>query len=105
MPYGRIRERDLAIPALAAAAAAGGEITMTDLIAEMVNLFQPQGEDAVLIEGRADTKFTQKVRNLVSHRNGPDSIFSKGYATYHAASESIRVTDAGRRFLDQVPDE
>lgn len=106
MPYGRIRERDLVIPALGAAAAStGGEITMTDLIAEMVDLFQPQGEDAALIEGRADTKFTQKVRNLVSHRSGPNSMFSKAYATYHAPSESIRVTDAGRQFLGQVPEE
>ena len=106
MAYGRIRERDLIIPAIQAAAAkAGGEITTTELIAEMVDIFQPQGEDANLIEGRADTKFTQKVRNLVSHRAGPKSMFTKGYATYHPDSESIRITDDGRKFLNQVPDE
>lgn len=106
MSFGRVPEPDIVIPALRAAAASpGGEITTTALIAKMVDLFQPQGEDAELIEGRADTKFTQKVRNLISHRSGPTSMFSKGYATYHAASESIRVTDQGRQFLSQVPGE
>jgi hypothetical protein len=94
------------IPALRALdASPGGEITTTALITEMVDLFQPQGEDAILIEGRVDTKFTQKVRNLISHRAGPNSMFSKGYATYHADTESIRITDQGRHFLSQVPDE
>lgn len=103
---GRIRERDLIIPALRAAAASpAGEIHMTNLIDELTNEFQPQGEDAELIQGRNDSKFSQKVRNLVSHREGATSMFFKGYATYHAQSESISITDAGRDFLDQVPDE
>lgn len=77
---------------------------MTDLIGEMEAHFQPVGEDAQIIDGRHDTKFSQKVRNLVSHREGGASMFTKGYAIYHPESESIEITDEGRAFLDQVPD-
>ncbi|MBO0661185.1 hypothetical protein LQ948_01240 [Jiella sp. MQZ9-1] len=101
---GRIRERDLLIPALhAAEASPGGEITTARLIEVLTDEFCPQGKDAEIIEGRHDTYFSQKVRNLVSHRDARTSIFAKGYATYHADSESIRITDAGRVFLSQVP--
>lgn len=99
----RVREFELAIPALEAAGRNGGTITMTDLIAEMEAHFQPEGEDTDIIEGRSDSKFSQKVRNLVSHREAASSMFTKGYAVYHPETESIEITDTGREFLDQVP--
>ena len=106
MAFGRIRERDLIIPALRAAAAEpGGEIHMTKLIEILIDEFQPDGEDAAIIEGRNDSKFSQKVRNLVSHRETPTSMFARGYATHLAGTESIKITDLGNKFLDQVPDE
>lgn len=101
-----IRERDLVIPALRAAAARqDGEVRTADLIEALTAEFQPEGRDAEILEGRQDTYFSQKVRNLVSHRNGASSMFSKGYATYHPETESIRITDAGLAFLNQVPEE
>lgn len=100
----RVRERDLAIPALRAAAARGGEISTKHLIDELTQRFEPSGIDAEILEGRHDTYFSQKVRNLISHRDTGSSIFAMGYATYHAPSESIALTDAGRAFLDQVPE-
>lgn len=100
----RIGERDLVIPALRAAVDAGGEITMTTLTAELTSQFQPDGEDAEIILGRQDSKFSQKVRNLVSHRTVSTSMFEKGYATYSPEGESIAITEAGLRFLDQVPE-
>jgi len=99
----RVRERDLVIPALRAAAARGGEITMTQLIEDLTGEFEPSGVDAEILEGRTDSHFSQKVRNLVSHRETGTSMFTKGYAEYHAPSESISLTDAGKAFLDQVP--
>jgi len=105
MSINRIRERELIIPALRAAAVQpGGEIEMTKLIAELTDEFQPGGEDAEIIQGRNDSKFSQKVRNLVSHRDSSTSMFTKGYATYQPEAESIRITELGRKFLDQVPD-
>lgn len=42
-------------------------ITTSQLIMELTAIFNPQGEDAEILEGRNDTKFSQKVRNLKSH--------------------------------------
>lgn len=100
----RIRERDLVIPALKAAASNGGTISMSELIDEMIAEFDPSGEDSEIREGRRDSKFSQKVRNLVSHREVSSSMFSRGYATYHKDIESREITDSGRAFLAQVPD-
>ena len=100
----RVRERDLVIPALRAAVAQGGEILTSKLIQVLSEEFEPSGLDAEIMEGRQDTYFSQKVRNLVSHRDTGTSMFTKGYASYHAASESISITDAGRAFLYQVPE-
>ena len=103
---GRIRERDLVIPALRAGAASpGGRITTTKLIEVLSEEFSPQGDDAEILEGRTDTRFSQKVRNLISHREATTSMFRRGYATYDPGLESVTVTDRGRRFLDQVPEE
>lgn len=101
----RIRERDLAVPALRAAAACGGGfITTADLITALEAEFEPTGDDAAILEGRQDSRFSQIVRNLVSHRDTPASIFAKGYADYVDEERGIRITDAGRNFLDQVPE-
>ena len=102
----RIRERDLIIPALRAAAGAqGGEVTTTRLIEILTDEFAPDGQDAHILDGRHDTYFSQKVRNLISHRGTSTSMFTKGYATYHEHGESISITELGRAFLAQVPDE
>ncbi|TCH98915.1 hypothetical protein EJV46_10195 [Roseococcus sp. SYP-B2431] len=103
---GRIRERDLIIPALRAAASRpGGMITTTELIAVLADEFAPDGQDADILDGRHDTYFSQKVRNLVSHKASSTSMFNKGYAVHSPGNETITITDAGRAFLAQVPDE
>lgn len=99
----RIRERDLVMPALQAAAArAGGIILTTDLIIELTELFQPDGEDALILDGRQDTRFSQKVRNLVSHRTTATSMFVRGYAEY--TGDGIKITEAGLNLLRQLPE-
>lgn len=101
----RIRERDLAVPALRTAGARpDGFITTADLITTLEADFEPEGDDAEILEGRQDSKFSQIVRNLVSHRDSPTSIFAKGYAEYVEEERGIRITDAGRAFLSQVPE-
>lgn len=47
-----------------------GEINTTDLIKELRERMQPDGDDLVILAGRNDDKFSQKVRNLVSHMSG-----------------------------------
>lgn len=99
----RIRERDLIVPTLRIAASRpGGEIATAELIVELTEMFQPEGEDAEILAGRQDSHFSQKVRNLVSHRDGQTSMFAKGYADY--TGNGIRITDAGRVLLDQIPE-
>ena len=96
-----VHEGELVIPALRAARNRGGEITMTQLIEDLTHEFEPSGTDAEILFGRNDTHFSQKVRNLVSHREAGTSMFTRGYAKYHAPSESISLTDAGYALLDQ----
>ena len=100
----RVRERDLVIPALRAARDSGGKITTTQLIEVLSDEFEPSGTDAEILDGRSDTYFSQKVRNLISHRETGTSMFTKGYANYEAVGELIRITGAGLKFLDQVPE-
>jgi hypothetical protein len=100
---GRVRERDLIVPALSAAAVrADGFISTSDLIMELEAHFQPEGKDAEILDGRNDSHFSQKVRNLISHRTSSTSMFKMGYAEY--VNDGIRITDAGRAFLATVPD-
>lgn len=100
---GRIRERDLVIPALRAAARRlDGYISTTDLIGELEEEFKPEGADAEILEGRQDSKFSQIVRNLKSHKDSGTSIFKKGLALEEP--EGFRITPAGREFLAQLPE-
>lgn len=106
MVNGRIHERDLLIPALRAIEGEpNGQITTTKLIEVLEEEFRPQGEDAKILDGRRDTKFSQIVRNLVSHKGSRTSMFKKGYAVHIEQTESIRITDAGREFINQSADE
>jgi hypothetical protein len=99
----RISERDLISPSLRLAAShPDGEITTAELIEELTDMFQPEGEDGEILEGRQDTKFSQKVRNLVSHRAGRQTMFSRGYVEY--TGDGIRITQHGREFVRSLPD-
>jgi hypothetical protein len=99
----RITERELAIPALQVAAnRPSSYISTTDLILELTEWFEPEGEDAEILDSRSDTKFSQKVRNLIPHRGGKKTIFALGYAEY--TGDGIRITDEGRNFLHSLPD-
>lgn len=98
----RVTERELIVPSLEAAAATpNGRISTTELIGVLTDRFQPEGQDAEILGGRNDTHFSQKVRNLVSHRQGLKSMFTLGYATY--TEDGIEITDAGS-LLSQLPE-
>jgi len=100
-----IRERDIAIPALRAAAGKpDGYISTADLISALEVEFEPSGEYAEILDGRQDTKFSQIVRNLVSHRESRTSIFARGYADYVEGGHGLRITAAGREFIAQAPE-
>src|SRR5688572_21265397 len=101
MPERRITETDLTVPSLRLAAERpNGAIATADLIVELTELFQPSGRDAEIIQGRYDTHFSQKVRNMISHRNSPSSFIANGYAEY--TGDGIKVTDMGRQLLGRL---
>jgi len=94
----RIEEKELILPALKIINENPG-VTTSTLISELTDLFKPEGEDAKILEGRNDTKFSQKVRNLVSHRdrNGMDQ-----WANYLAGK--FTITEKGERKLEEYSD-
>jgi hypothetical protein len=99
--HGRITEKDLYIPALRLAAnRPNGFISTSDLIAELEKMFEPEGEDAAILEGRHDTKFSQIVRNLKSHKTSSTNFINRGYA--EDVNDGIKITDLGRRYLAQL---
>lgn len=94
---GRVPERTIAQEALRLLAQApGGFMTTSELQVALESLFEPAGEDAEILEGRSDTKFSQKVRNLVSHRDARSSLETKGYATYDKTLKGWTITPLGR---------
>jgi hypothetical protein len=93
-----IPEPDLHIPTLQLMAdQPDGFIATSDLIVALDDLFEPRGADAAPLENRNDSHFSQKVRNLVSHRNYPTGLETKGLATYDEARAGWQITDLGRQ--------
>lgn len=98
----RITERSLLIPTLTLLEQApGGFMTTSDLKSALEEMIRPQGEDAEILEGRADTKFSQIVRNMISHQKSSTNIIGAGYAERHQDRNGVSITDKGRNFLRQ----
>lgn len=51
-----------------------GEMTTTELKEALHIEMEPTGNDLEILSGRNDTKFDQKVRNMVSHRDNNDLL-------------------------------
>ena len=98
---GRVCESDLVVPALRfMSERKDGFISTTDLIADLESLFNPDGKDAEIIEGRSDTHFSQKVRNLVSHK--ASNFIANGYAEHDSKRRGLRITADGRELLKKL---
>lgn len=99
----RVRESDLVIPTLRILnAKPGGFATTSTLIYELEDYFSPEGIDDTILQGRNDTHFSQKVRNLVSHRQNSTGLETRGWASYDQQREGWTITDAGVLFLAQM---
>lgn len=73
-----------------------GTLTTSQLIKRLETRLQPTGKDAEIADGRDDTYFSQKVRNLVSHRDQGTGLVARKLADYDSDSESWTITDLGR---------
>ena len=91
---GRIPEAALVLPALQCIYDAGGEIETAELITRLQDIFDPDGEDMDVLEGRSDTKFSQKVRNLKSHKK----LEGAGLAV--PIQDGFKITEKGREVVE-----
>lgn len=94
MLYKEREIRDAAMKALLAAS--GQTLTTTQLIRVLSRSLNPTGHDADIAKNRSDTYFSQKVRNLVSHRYQSTGLQARGLADYDAKAESWTLTKLGR---------
>lgn len=73
------------------------EVSTADLIAELPNYIRiPDGADANN-SSRADSKFSQIVRNLKSHKDSATNFIHLGYA--EGIPRGFRATEKGREFV------
>ncbi len=95
----RISESELILPALWCIEKNNQILSTTDLIQCLRDLLHPTGEDLSILEGRNDDKFSQKVRNLVSHK----TLEKSGLAKHESISNvgHLALTDEGNLFLQQ----
>lgn len=72
-------------------------IKTSELIILLSDELEISGHDAEIIANRNDTYFSQKVRNLVSHR----TLENKGLATYEKEGGDglHKITDRGEKYL------
>lgn len=72
-------------------------LTTSQLIVLLSQELEISGRDAEIIKGRSDTYFSQKVRNLVSHR----TLESKGLASYKSVGRDglHKITEKGEKYL------
>lgn len=92
-----ITEAEIRAAALAELAKApSGRLMTSQLIDLLTDRMSPTGHDAEVATNRGDTYFSQKVRNLVSHRDAGTGLQAKGLAIYNADDESWTITDEGR---------
>ena len=74
-----------------------GIITTTSLIKELPNYIQIPQEELVILQGRKDSKFSQRVRNLKSHKTATTNFIAQGFA--EDMRGGFRITDKGRLFV------
>jgi transcriptional regulator with XRE-family HTH domain len=97
---GRIKERDTYIAVLDLLHdQTDGFLKTADLIRALEMRFDPRGQDAEILAGRSDTRFSQIVRNIVSHRDSPSNLIGCGWAEYDRGKRGLRITPAGRDHL------
>lgn len=93
-------EKDLIIPALLELYISDYKsLSTTKLIAALTNRLKPEGEDAEILFGRNDTRFSQKVRNLISHK----SLYP-AFVDYDAKNHMIKINENGIKYLESYYD-
>jgi hypothetical protein len=96
----RITESELTVPTLRILEVSQPRwVTTSELIRQLTELFRPTGTDAAILDGRSDTYFSQKVRNITSHRGQASSFIRNGLADYNKSEQGLRITNLGRELV------
>lgn len=82
---------------LVMATAKDGTTTTTNLLSELPKYIQPPEDSQEPLTGRRDTKFSQIVRNLKSHKNAKTNFIFQGYA--EDVPGGFAITEKGRAFV------
>lgn len=91
-----ISEPELVMPTLYLLDQNENGLTTSDLRQALQEMFQPSGDDLTILPQRNDTKFSQKVRNLIAH----NTLISPGLVTIGAGrNAAIQITAKGRERL------
>jgi 5-methylcytosine-specific restriction endonuclease McrA len=99
----RISERDLVLPALYLIAKNPG-VSTSQLIAELTELLRPTGDDAEILAGRSDSKFSQIVRNLVSHHTLDQEGLGLTVYEHRSGQGYHRITEEGKAYFEGYAD-
>jgi len=92
----RISESELVVPTLRLLEVSDkGSLSTGELVRQLTELLAPSGIDAKILEGRHDTYFSQKVRNLISHRDQSGSFINQGLVRYDEKAHSLTITALG----------
>ncbi|MBQ6191205.1 MAG: HNH endonuclease [Bacteroidaceae bacterium] len=95
MENSRIKESELVLPSLyLMSKSPQGRISTSELIQLLTQIMKPQGLDAQILQGRTDTYFSQKVRNLKSH----NTLMRYGYAIYD--NGTFQITENGNQLVE-----
>ena len=93
----RIKEADTYLPIMDLLdSSPDGFMKTSDIIRGLEAYFRVAGEDAEILENRSDTKFSQIVRNVISHKTSPSNLIGMGLAVHEKARKGLRITQAGR---------
>lgn len=96
----RVSERDLVLPALYVIQKQPG-ITTAELINKLRNIFNPTGEDAEILHGRSDDKFSQIVRNLVSHHTLDQRLGYTILSGSETTASAHKLSETGISYLQE----
>lgn len=83
-------------------AAPGCKLTTSELISRLSKRLPLTGKDAQIATGRSDTYFSQKVRNIVSHRRQGTGLEARGLVDYDPYDESLTLTKQGRSYASKL---
>lgn len=83
-----------------------GPLFTSDLIPRVQNFLSSQNllspEDTEILNGRNDTKLSQIVRNIVSHRNIRGNLIHDGLLEYNSQFRALSITMSGKQKLERL---